>query len=55
MEEEASVSVDSVGNAVKEKKQICPREALRKVLYDSGLDDVSNALNTMPVSGFLYA
>ena len=32
MEEEASVSVDSVGNAVKEKKQICPREALRKGL-----------------------
>ena len=55
MEEEAIVSVDSAGNAVKEKKQICPREALRKVLYDSGLDDVRNALDAMPVAAFLCA
>ncbi len=55
MEEEAIVGVDSAGNAVKEKKQICPREALRKVLYDSGLDDVRNALDAMPVAAFLCA
>jgi hypothetical protein len=55
MEEEAVVGVDSAGNAVKEKKQICPREALRKVLYDSGLDDVRNALDAMPVAAFLCA
>lgn len=55
MEEEAIVGVDSAGNAVKEKKQICPREALRKVLYDSGLDAVRAALDAMPAAVFLCA
>ena len=55
MEQEVIVGVDAAGNAVKEKQQICPREALRRVLYDSGLDAVRAALDAMPVAAFLCA
>jgi hypothetical protein len=47
------VGVDSEGNAIKEKKQIDPKEALRKVLYDSGLDAVRAVLDAMPPEKFL--
>jgi hypothetical protein len=55
MEEEVIVGVDSDGNAVKEKKQLCPREALCRVLYDSGLDAVRAALDAMPAEAFSLA
>jgi len=47
--------VDSSGNAVQEKKkwQSSPGEALRKILDDSGLDDVRVALNAMPTASFM--
>jgi len=55
MEEEVIVGVDSAGNTVKEKKQLCPREALCRVLYDSGLDAVRAALDAMPTEAFSLA
>jgi hypothetical protein len=53
MTEELIADFDSTGNAVKERHQITPREALRKILDDSGLDDVRVALNAMPAASFL--
>jgi hypothetical protein len=53
MTEEMIVGVDSTGNAVKEKKQSTPQEALYKSLHDAGLDDVRAALDAMPAETFL--
>jgi hypothetical protein len=53
MTEELVADVVSTRNAVKERKQITPRVALRKILDDSGLDDVRVALNAMPAASFL--
>jgi hypothetical protein len=53
MEEEVIVGVDAEGKSIKEKKQIDPKEALRKVLYDSGLDAVREVLDAMPPETFL--
>jgi hypothetical protein len=44
---------DIEGIAVKERHQITPREALRKILDDFGLDDVRVALNAMPAASFV--
>ena len=53
MTEELVADFVSTRNAVKETKQITPREALRKILDDSGLDDVRVALNAMPAASFM--
>jgi hypothetical protein len=53
MTEEMIVGADSTGNAVKERKQSTPQEALYKSLHDSGLDDVRAALDAMPAETFL--
>ena len=53
MTEELVADVVSTRNAVKERKQITPRVALRKILDDSGLDDVRVALNAMPTASFM--
>jgi len=55
MEEEVVVGVDAAGKTVKEKKQLCPREALCKVLYDSGLNSVRATLDAMPPEAFSIA
>jgi hypothetical protein len=46
---------DSAGDAVQEKTQwqSTPGKALRKILDDSGLDDVRVALNAMPAASFM--
>jgi hypothetical protein len=46
---------DIGGTAVKERHQITPREALRKILDDFGLEDVRVALNAMPAASFMCA
>ena len=43
MEEEVIVGVDADGKAIKEKNQVDPRETLRRVLYDTGLDGAPNS------------
>lgn len=52
MTEEVVVGADATGKAVKARRQMCPREALHRVLYDSGLDAVRATLDTMPVDTF---
>jgi len=52
MTEEVVVGTDATGKAVKERRQMCPREALQRVLYDSGLDAVRAALDAMPIDTF---
>lgn len=53
MEQEVVVGVDAQGHAVKEKTQVDPREALARVLHDSGLDAVRAVLDHMPRDRFL--
>lgn len=53
MEEEVIVGVDADGKAIKEKNQVDPRETLRRVLYDTGLDSVRAKLDAMPPHTFL--
>ena len=48
MEEEVAEALDGDGNVVKTRRQVDPREALRRVLNDSGLDAVRTVLDTMP-------
>jgi len=48
MEEEVAEALDADGNGVKTRRQVDPREALRRVLNDSGLDAVRTVLDTMP-------
>jgi len=52
MTEEVVVGTDATGKAVKEHRQMCPRDALQRVLYDSGLDAVRAALDAMPIDTF---
>jgi hypothetical protein len=52
MAEEVIVGTDATGKVVKERKQMCPREALQRVLYDSGLDAVRASLDSMPLETF---
>ena len=47
MEEEVSEALDG-GNVVKTRRQVDPREALRRVLNDSGLDAVRTVLDAKP-------
>jgi hypothetical protein len=44
MEEEVAEALDGDGNVVKTRRQVDPREALRRVLNDSGLDAVRTVL-----------
>jgi hypothetical protein len=44
MEEEMAEALDGDGNVVKTRRQVDPREALRRVLNDSGLDAVRTVL-----------
>jgi len=44
MEEEVAEALDGDGNVVKTRHQVDPREALRRVLNDSGLDAVRTVL-----------
>ena len=48
MEEEVAEALDDDGNVVKTRRQVDPREALRRVLNDSGLDAVRTVLDAMP-------
>ena len=48
MEEEVLMGVGAGGNTVKLTKQLDPREALGRVLHDSGLDVVRTVLDHMP-------
>ena len=48
MEEEVAEALDGDGNVVKTRRQVDPREALRRVLNDSGLDAVRTVLDAMP-------
>jgi hypothetical protein len=42
MEEEVAEALDGDGNVVKTRRQVDPREALRRVLNESGLDARGN-------------
>jgi len=53
MKEEVLMGVDAGGNTVKLTKQLDPREALGRVLHDSGLDAVHTVLDHMPSDGLL--
>ena len=46
MEEEVAEALDGDGNVVKTRRQVDPREALRRVLNDSGLDAVRTVLDS---------
>ncbi len=48
MEEEVAESLDGDGNVVKTRRQVDPREALQRILNDSGLDAVRTVLDAMP-------
>jgi len=47
MEEEVLMGVDAGGNTVNLTKQLDPREALGRVLHDSGLDAERTELDHM--------
>jgi len=51
--EEECITLDQDGKIVKSRTQVDPREALRRVLYDSGLDDVRSVLEQLPASSWL--
>ena len=42
--EEVAEALDGDGNVVKTRRQVDPREALRRILNDSGLDTVRTVL-----------
>jgi hypothetical protein len=48
MDEEVAKALDGDGSVVKTRRQVDPREALRRVLNDSGLDAVRTVLDAMP-------
>ena len=41
-------ALDGDGNVVKTRRQVDPREALQRILNDSGLDAVRTVLDAMP-------
>ena len=47
------ITLDEAGKIVKSRVQVDPRETLRRVLYDSGLDDVRSVLEQLPSSSWL--
>jgi hypothetical protein len=51
--EEECITLDEDGKIVKSRAQVDPRETLRRVLYDSGLDDVRSVLEQLPSSSWL--
>ena len=51
--EEECITLDEDGKIVKSRAQVDPRETLRRVLYDAGLDDVRSALEQLPASSWL--
>ena len=51
--EEECITLDEDGKTVKSRAQVDPRETLRRVLYDSGLDDVRSVLEQLPSSSWL--
>jgi hypothetical protein len=51
--EEECITLDEDGKIVKSRAQVDPRETLRRVLYDSGLDDVRSVLEQLPASSWL--
>ena len=51
--EEECITLDEDGKIVKSRTQVDPREALRRVLHDSGLDDVRSVLEQLPASSWL--
>ena len=55
MEEEVAEALDGDGNVVKTRRQVDPREALRRVLNDSGLDAVRTVLDAMPDQSWVPA
>ena len=55
MEEEVAEALDFHGNVVKTRRQVDPREALRRVLNDSGLDAVRTVLDAMPDQSWVPA
>jgi len=55
MGEEVAEALDGDGNVVKTRRQVDPREALRRVLNDSGLDAVRTVLDAMPDQSWVPA
>ena len=55
MEEEVAEALDFHGNVVKTRRQVDPREALRRVLNDSGLDAVRTVLDALPDQSWVPA
>jgi Mg-chelatase subunit ChlD len=51
--EEECITLDEDGKIVKSRAQVDPRETLRRVLYDSGLDDVRSVLEQLPALSWL--
>ena len=51
--EEERVVLDEEGNAVKVRTQVDPRETLRRVLHESGLEPVRAVLDEHPSASFL--
>jgi hypothetical protein len=52
-EMEECITLDDEGRTFKSKTQVDSRETLRRVLYDSGLDDVRSVLEQLPTSSWL--
>jgi hypothetical protein len=50
---EECITLDDEGRTFKSKTQVDSRETLRRVLYDSGLDDVRSVLEQLPTSSWL--
>ena len=55
MEEEVAEALDGDGNVIKTRRQVDPREALRRVLNDSGLDAVRTVLDALPDQSWVPA